>query len=141
MTTISNNWILEESDLLEIPEGYYGFVYRITDRTTNKQYIGKKLFYSSKTRQIKGKKKKTKVESDWKSYYGSNEELLKQVNESGQQNFERRILRLCKTKGECTYYESKYQFEENVLLLPEKYYNTWIMCKVHRKHLKLTDAG
>ena len=70
MTTISNNWILEESDLLEIPEEYYGFVYRITDRTTNKQYIGKKLFYSSKTRQIKGKKKKTKVESDWKSYLG-----------------------------------------------------------------------
>lgn len=139
--TTSNNWILEDSDLLEIPEGYYGFVYRITDITTNKQYIGKKLFYASKTRQVKGKKKKIKVESDWKDYYGSNEELLKHVGESGKQNFERRILRLCKTKGECTYFESKFQFEENVLLLPEKYYNTWIMCKVHRKHLKLTDAG
>lgn len=141
MTTASNNWKLEQSDLLEIPEGYYGFVYRIVDVLNNKQYIGKKLFYSLKTRQVKGKKKKSKVESDWKEYYGSNEELLKSIEQAGKQNFERTILKLCRTKGECTYYESKYQFEEDVLLHPEKYYNTWIMCKVHRKHLKLTDAG
>ena len=42
----------------------YGFVYLITDTLTNKQYVGKKLFWSSKTKQVKGKKKRLKVESD-----------------------------------------------------------------------------
>ncbi len=141
MTTTSTNWKFSNIDLTEIPEDYYGFVYRIVDKITNREYIGKKFFYSSKTRQVKGKKRKTKVESDWKDYYGSNEELLKNIGEHGKHNFERYILKLCKTKGECTYYESKHQFEEDVLLNPKKYYNTWIMCKVHRKHLKLTEAG
>lgn len=141
MTTTSTNWKFDDSDLTELPKEYYGFVYRIIDKITNREYLGKKFFYSSKTRQVKGKKKKVKVESDWKDYYGSNEELLKSVAENGKDKFERHIIKLCKTKGECTYYESKYQFQEDVLLHPEKYYNAWIMCKVHRKHLKLTDAG
>lgn len=135
------DWNYEQKILSDIPEGYYGFVYNITNVLSNKQYIGKKFFYSQKQRQVKGKKKKYKVESDWKDYYGSNEELKKDVEQHGKDNFTRTIIHLCKTKGECSYYEAKYQFQENVLLFPELYYNSWIMCKVHRKHLKLTDAG
>ena len=134
-------WVYQQQVVSEIPEGCYGFVYNITNVLSNKQYIGKKFFYSQKQRQVKGKKKKYKVESDWKDYYGSNEELKKDVEQYGGDNFTRTIIHLCKTKGECSYYEAKYQFQENVLLFPELYYNSWIMCKVHRKHLKLTDAG
>jgi hypothetical protein len=134
------SWTYNQQVLSEIPEGYYGFVYNITNLLSNKQYIGKKFFYSQKQRQVKGKKKKYKAESDWKDYYGSNEELKNDVELHGRDNFSRTIIHLCKTKGECSYYEAKYQFQENVLLFPELFYNSWIMCKVHRKHLKLSDA-
>lgn len=134
-------WYLNKEPFADLPEGYYGFVYNITNLETNRQYIGKKLFYSQKTKQVKGKKKKYKVESDWKEYYGSNDEIQKDVLQYGVDKFYREVLVLCKTKGECSYYEAKYQFEKDVLLNPEKFYNSWIMCKIHRKHLKITSAG
>jgi hypothetical protein len=134
MTTLTD-WQYGVDILAELPEDYYGFVYKITNTISGREYIGKKLFYAQKTRQVKGKKKKFKVESDWKEYYGSNEELLKDVEANGKESFSRVILQLCKNKGDCTYYEAKYQFGLDVLLNPEKFYNSWIMCKVHRKHL------
>ncbi len=70
------SWLYNNQDFTEdLINEYYGFVYRITNNTTGKQYIGKKFFYSSKTKQVKGKKKRFKISSDWQTYYGSNEEL------------------------------------------------------------------
>ena len=113
---------------------YVGFVYLITNQTNGKKYIGKKNFYFTKTRTIKGKRKRSKVESDWQDYYGSNKELQADVELLGKENFKREILKLCKSKGEFGYYEAKYQFENNVLE-NDDYYNTWIMVRVHKKHL------
>lgn len=113
----------------------YGFVYIITCKKTNKQYIGKKFFWSSKTKTIKGKKKRSKVESDWKTYYGSNKVLVEDVKNNGEDNYTREILHLCKTKGECNYLEAYEQFTRKVLI-GEAYYNEWIMVKVHRSHIK-----
>jgi hypothetical protein len=113
---------------------YVGFVYQITNQTNGRKYIGKKNFYFTKTRTIKGKRKRTKVESDWQDYYGSNKELQADVELLGKENFKREILKLCKSKGEFGYYEAKYQFENNVLE-NDDYYNTWIMVRVHKKHL------
>ena len=120
----------------EILEKYIGFVYIITNLINNKKYIGKKLLKRSKTRQVKGKKKRSLVESDWKEYYGSNKDLIVDMNVEGVDcsNFKREILRLCKTKGECTYYEAKTQFEADVLNRDD-YYNGWIIAKVSRSHL------
>ena len=134
-------WIHNDEEVTTIPEGCYGFVYKITNTESSREYIGKKLFYSMKQRQVKGKKKKYKTESDWQEYYGSNDQLLQDVELLGKEKFTRQILRLCKNKGECSYYEAKYQFELDVLLFPKLYYNVWTMCKIHRKHLQLTDAG
>ena len=113
----------------------YGFVYLITCKTTNKQYVGKKFFWSSRTKQIKGKKKRSKVESDWQSYFGSNKVLVEEVKQQGEDNYTREILHLCKTKGECNYLEAHEQFTRGVLT-SEQYYNDWIMVKVHRSHIK-----
>lgn len=113
----------------------YGFVYLITCKKTNKQYIGKKFFWSSKTKTIKGKKKRSKVESDWKDYFGSNKVLIEDVKVNGKENYTREILHLCKTKGECNYLEAYEQFTRKVLI-GEDYYNEWIMVKVHRSHIK-----
>lgn len=115
-------------------EDNYGFVYLIENLVDNKKYIGKKLFYSSRTKVVKKKKKKVKAESNWKNYYGSNLELIADADKHGKHNFRRTILRLCKTKGECNYFEAKEQFGLDVLCNNE-YYNTWIMVKVHKSHV------
>ena len=86
-----------------------GFVYLIENCITGKKYIGKKLFKFTRTKKVKGKKRKVVKESDWKSYYGSNKKLLEDVQEHGKENFKRKILRLCKTRGTASYYEVKYQ--------------------------------
>lgn len=113
---------------------YVGFVYLITNQTNGRKYIGKKNFYFTKTRSIKGKRKRTKVESDWQDYYGSNKELQADVERLGKENFKREIIRLCKTKAEFGYYEAKMQFDNNVLESDE-WYNSWIMCRINKKHL------
>jgi hypothetical protein len=124
----------------EVVDNYVGFVYNITNLSDGRQYIGKKLLKRSKTKQVKGKKKRFQVESDWKEYYGSNKDLIDDKDKLGMFNFKREILYLCKSKGECNYYEAKLQFEKDVLL-SEMWYNNWIMVKVHKKHVgKLKDA-
>jgi hypothetical protein len=129
------NWKYKNESFTEDMIGeYYGFVYEITD-PNGKKYIGKKFFYSSKTKQVKGKKKKFKVFSDWQSYFGSNEELKKQVASHGKENFVREIIHLCKSKGECGYLEAKEQFVRGVLE-NDNYYNTWIMVRVRKSHIK-----
>jgi hypothetical protein len=115
-------------------EGYVGFVYEIICKVNGKRYIGKKLLTKAATRQVKGKKKKTRVASNWETYYGSNEELKADLEKYGVEQFERRILRFCKTKGECSYYEAREQFMRDVLLSPH-YYNTWLSVRVRRSHL------
>jgi len=111
------------------------FVYQIHDIQNNMFYIGKKLFTKSKIRQVKKKKKKSRVSSDWQTYYGSNELLNEQVKQHGPDKFTRVILRLCKTKGEASYFETKYQIQANCPFNPN-YYNQWIQCKISRSHVK-----
>ena len=130
-------WIYENKLYDEAPKEYMGFVYLITDLTTNRKYIGKKLFWN--TRKLKPLKDKTRrrtqvVESNWKNYYGSNEELQQLVENSHAQRFEREILHLCTKKGIMSYLEAREQFDRNVLLSDE-YYNNFIGCKIHGKHV------
>lgn len=116
---------------------YVGFVYCITERDTGKKYVGKKFFWSTrKLPPLKGQKRKrtVKKQSDWMQYYGSSEELKLLVETKGTEAYYREILRLCKTKGECSYYEAKEQFDRDVLLRDD-YYNEFIGCKIHSRHL------
>ena len=118
-------------------EDYQGFVYMVTELDTGKKYIGKKFFWKPKTLPVtktRKRKVKTRVVSDWKKYFGSSQEVKTLVEEKGAENFKREILKLCRTKGECSYYETKLQFEYDVLLR-EDFYNAFIGCKIHAKHL------
>lgn len=134
------NWTYNNTEFTEDLIGdNYGFVYQITNLANNKKYIGKKFFYSTKTKQVKGKKKKLKVSSDWQTYYGSSDTLKQDVLQYGLECFKREIIHLCKSKGECGYLEAKEQFTNNVLE-SDDYYNTWIMVRVRKSHIKDYNA-
>ena len=130
------NWQYNGIDFTEDLIGdNYGFVYQITNLTNGRKYIGKKFFYSSKTKQVKGKKKKYKAQSDWQTYYGSSDTLKQDVLSLGHENFSREIIHLCRSKGECGYLEAKEQFIRGVME-SDDYYNTWIMVRVRKSHIK-----
>ena len=131
-------WFYNGHEFTETPKDYQGFVYCITELDTDKKYIGKKNFWRPKTlpkNSKRARRVRTKVESDWREYYGSNQKLQLLVEQRGEDNYKRTILRLCKTKGEMSYYEAKLQFEFDVLLR-EDYYNEFIGCKIHSRHIK-----
>jgi len=130
-------WFYEDKEIDEAAlEGYVGFVYLITNEVNGKQYIGKKLLKKTRTKKVKGKRNKRIVtDSDWRDYYGSNAALKEDVARLGPENFKRVILKLCKSKGTCNYWEAKYQMQHEVLE-SNSFYNDWIMVKVHRSHIK-----
>lgn len=131
-------WYYNDKEFTEAPEEYQGFVYMITELDTNKKYIGKKFFWKPKVLpKTKSRKRRvrTRVESDWQKYYGSSTDVQMMVEKKGVDNYRRDILQLCKSKGECSYYEAKLQFQYDVLLSDE-FYNEFIGCKIHAKHVR-----
>ena len=113
----------------------FGFVYRITNLSTGKQYIGRKYFWQK--RKPKGGKRRVTSESDWKRYYGSSEELKQDIKSLGKENFRREIISVHKTLGRTNYEETRQLFLNNVLTesvdgLP-KYYNSNILGRYMRK--------
>jgi len=133
-----SKWQLPDNHIVDgIPPETCGFVYKIQNNQTGRAYVGKKLLWFKGTKQVKGKKKRILVESDWRTYNGSNEELQRDIQHLGEDQFTFSILRFCKSKGEMSYWEIKYQLEADVLYHPEFWYNSYIGCRIHRKHLKL----
>ena len=132
-----NDWLYRGEPFLN-PGEYYGFVYIITNLLSNKQYIGKKFFWSTKRRQVNKVRKRYKVESDWKEYWSSSDDLKEDVRTLGAENFKREIIHLCNSKGTTNYLEAKEQFQRQVLENKDLWYNLWIQCKVHRSHVKIS---
>jgi len=136
-------WIYNNKEVIALPDDVVGFVYLITNTLNGKRYIGKKLAKFAKTRykmhtQKNGKKirKKirSKVDSDWLTYYGSSEALTKDIELFGKDLFSREILRLCYSKAECSYYEAKEQFYNGVLETDD-WYNGQISVRCHKSHI------
>lgn len=137
-------WLYLNQPVETLPQDCVGFVYIITNLTNNRKYIGKKLAKFSKTTQrtVKlknGNKKKrkirSKVDSDWRDYYGSSPELTRDVEQLGNHNFQREILYYCRSKAECSYIEAREQFSRKVLESAD-YYNGHIQVRVHGSHIK-----
>ena len=137
------SWYYQGQTVTELPEDCVGYVYCITNLTNNRKYIGKKLAKFAKTsvKTVKlknGTKKKkkirSKVDSDWREYYGSSEHLTKDVELLGKDNFSREILHYCNSKAVCSYIEAKEQFDRKVLESLD-YYNGHISVRVHGSHI------
>ena len=136
-------WLYNNQPVETLPEDCVGFVYMITNVTNNRRYIGKKLAKFSRTTQktvklkngIKKKRKiRSKIDSDWRDYYGSSPELLKDVALLGKDQFKREILYYCQSKAECSYIEAREQFSRRVLESAD-WYNGHIQVRVHGSHI------
>lgn len=122
--------IINEST--EVP---FGFIYLITNKVTNKKYIGKKQCLTVlKRAPLKGKKNKRHktVETDWRVYTSSSRQLNEDIEEQGKDDFTFEILRFCDSKWQLAYEETKIQFEREVLL-SDDYYNGIINCRIGKK--------
>jgi hypothetical protein len=138
------SWLYESKEVTELPDDCVGYVYIITNTVSGRKYIGKKLAKFSKTtlKTIKlknGNKRKkrirSKVDSDWQDYYGSSDELKRDIQILGPEKFTRQILFYCKSKAECSYIEAREQFKHQVLE-SDDYYNAHIQVRVHGSHIK-----
>lgn len=136
-------WLFQGTIIETLPEDCVGFVYLITNNTSGKKYIGKKLAKFSKVSykvvklkngSKKRKRIKSKIDSDWLTYYGSNNQLNEDVKTLGTDKFTREILQFCKSKSECSYIEAKLQFENRVLESAD-WYNNYIQVRVHGSHI------
>ncbi len=117
----------------------FGFIYVITNTVLGRQYIGKKQMKSTKKlKPLKGRKNKRhfEVETDWKEYTSSSNEVNEDIKKYGKDKFNFEIVRLCQSKFELAYYEAKMQFE-NEVLLKEGFYNGIINCRIGRAPAEL----
>ena len=143
MAKYTNPWIFKGSvfDSDDIGD-HYGFVYCITNTITGKSYIGRKYFVQK--RKPKGGKRRVTSESNWKQYYGSSDELKRDIKDLGRENFRREIISVHRTLGQTNYEETRQLFLNNVLTehvngLP-KYYNSNILGRYMKKDYFRPDA-
>ena len=125
-------WTYQGKKVEELPQDCEAFVYLITNTTNDRKYVGKKLAKFKKTRPpLKGRinKRRSKVESDWRDYWGSSDQLQEDVNQIGEDKFTREILYYCPSRGVASYLEAREQFERRVLEKDE-YYNGIINVRV-----------
>ena len=137
------SWTYQNEIVVTLPEECVGFVYLITNVISGRMYIGKKLAKFAKTSYKvvklkngtkKKKKIRSKIDSDWRDYYGSNLELNVDVLKLGKENFTREILYYCTSKAQCSYFEAREQFTRKVLESKD-YYNGQISVRVHGSHI------
>jgi hypothetical protein len=126
------NWTNIPSNIYK----YVGFVYIIENIINGRYYIGQKKFWNRiKLPPLKGKKRKRIIqkESDWQDYWGSSDELKKDII-NNKKHFRRHIIECFKSKSEMNYFETKLQFEKSVLHDPLSY-NKIINCRISRNQL------
>lgn len=133
-----NPWIYNGQPFTdEQAENYVGFIYLITG-PDGKMYVGKKILFNKVAKPpLKGKTKRriSKKPSNWHDYYGSNEDLQKQIDMSDKMLYKREILHLCNSKSEMGYLESKELFARDVLL-DDRYWNAWIKTRINGNQLR-----
>ena len=132
-----NPWLYEGKPFTSDDIGeFFGFVYRITNLQSGKQYIGRKYF--TQRRKPRGGKRRVTSESDWKKYYGSSDELKADRKLLGNELFKREIISIQPTPGKVNYEETRQLFLHKVLQESLQdgtpaYYNSNILGRYYRK--------
>lgn len=134
-------WTYKNQVDFEIPTNAFGFVYKIEFvgepllleqfGISKTKYIGRKYLTASKTvskRVLKKdgtkttKKKKSRVESNWRDYMGSCKPLLEDIKRLGSQHYKFEIIAFGETKGQVNFLEEYVQMCERVMI-DDSYYN------------------
>ena len=126
------SWSYQGKLVKELPKDCEAFVYLITNTTNGMMYVGKKLSKFKTTKKpLKGRKNKRRgtKESDWRTYWGSSEKLIADIEKLGGDKFTREILYYCSSRGVASYLEAKEQFERKVLEVDD-YYNGIINVRI-----------
>tara|TARA_R110002050_G_scaffold67023_1_gene145224 strand:- start:853 stop:1287 length:435 start_codon:yes stop_codon:yes gene_type:complete len=124
------HWVYKGKEIKDrsyLPDQAVGIVYKIHNFKESKFYIGKKILVNKRTKPpLKGYKRKrvTYVESNWKTYTGSNV----YTKDWNTEDCYREIVHICYNKTMMTYYETALQFQEKVLE-DDKYLNDNILGK------------
>jgi len=136
-----SHWKYKGKTFEVVPEEFLGFVYLITNTISDRKYIGRKYFGTTRRVKVKGKtrRKVIRKESDWRSYVGSSKSVLADVLSVGISNFKFEILFLGETRGQVNYMEENLQHKANVMTRTD-YYND---CVGSRKFVsvKFTDKS
>jgi hypothetical protein len=136
------------STIEDLPPSTFGFIYITTHIPTGKKYLGKKSIFHTLNKKLgkkelaeqpitRGRAKTTKQiikESDWKTYYGSEEFIKQAIRNKQHDEFTREIIHFVTNKKQLTYYECKYQFTYGVLESDE-FTNSNILGKFYSKDL------
>ena len=131
-----NPWIYEGAPFTSDDIGdYYGFVIASPIPPLRNPTSEERLLPEEKTR---GGKRRVTSESDWKRYYGSSDDLKRDIKRIGRTSFRREILSLHTTLGKVNYEETKQLFLHNVLTEAlddgtPMYYNSNILGRYMRK--------
>jgi len=122
-----SHWLYKGELLTESPEEYFGFVYLITNIKSNKKYIGRKYFGTTRRVKVAGKKRRKVIrkDSNWREYTGSSKPLNKDINRLGKSKFKFEILVFGETKGQVNYLEENVHHRLHVVARDE-YYNDCI---------------
>ena len=139
---MSQNWKYNGKDITDedIPESAIGFIYLITQISTGKKYIGRKMLTAASTKMVNGVKKKIRKESDWKSYWSSSPWIKEYIKENGSSDFSREIIIFCEGKGSMAYIEECLLYSLGVLE-NKNYLNDNIRAKVYRKWIHNKDGS
>ena len=140
---MSNNWVFEDKIVDQLPEWVTGFVYQITNTVNGRMYIGNNIARFKNSRlPLMGRvnNRRYTVDSDWKEYFGSSDELNADIKKFGKSKFKREILFYCKSKAELSYIEAREQFARKVLE-SDQYYNGHIRVRVHGKGILKEKAS
>jgi hypothetical protein len=147
-----SNWLYKNkviSKIEDFPENTFGFIYKITNLITGKEYIGKKQLLSKTKVKIgkkeagflpskRGRKTAKKLvikEMDWQNYWGSCIPLLDDIKALGKDKFKKEILEICSNKKLLNYWEVAYQIKEDVLF--KNSYNSTVLGKYYRKDFQV----
>lgn len=133
-------WLWNGKPIESIPPEHETFVYLITNKVNGKRYIGFKTAVSRKTKIVNKKKKHIKVESDWKTYWSSSENLQEDVRKYGKSSFIREIIYMSVNKGVGKYLEAYEQFTRNALTT-DGYYNGIVNLRIGKRTIgKVKDV-
>lgn len=138
------SWLYQgrEFEDKDIPEGAVGFIYEMEAIIDGNavRYVGKKNFYSTVKKRLGKKaiaamtdKRASKYafvsKANYQNYYSSNK-VLQEAHKAGVY-IKRFMVRICYSKTELTYHETKFQFAREVLE-KEEYLNANILGRFYK---------